>query len=261
MSVRILRPSALLRAQPARCCFFPTTTAPAAFHRAFSDRPETLSAHRTLPYPTLPVYDIITSIESYPDFIPFCTSAHITSFSNPDHFYQRKWPQRAALTIGYGTQINESFVSRVYCVPPIPDKGRAGVGIVEAISGSAKHTLDADAIAHHTVSKEPGNTEDTLAGPLEYLRTRWTVRNYPYKPAPEDGTPAQEGSVQPAPQATQMTDVALTLEYKFSNPLYEIMGKAVAGKIAEKMIEAFVKRVESVLKDDAGVEHKQEKRF
>lgn len=88
------------------------------------------------------------------------------------------------------------------------------------------------------------------------------MKNYPFKPAPEDGTPPQEGKVEPDPQARQMTDVGLSLEYRFSNPLYEMMSKAVAGKIAEKMIEAFVKRVEDVLQNSHHApQHTQARRF
>lgn len=248
MSLRTLRP----RFPPFHLAR--TTPPRPSLNRPLSSTPitntEQISATRTLPYPALTVYDIITDIPSYPSYIPFCTSATITSTSNPDTHYARTWPQKATLTVGYGEQFNETFTSAVYCVPPIPEAGRAGVGIVEAVSGSARQNLKQEQIAHHTLSSADVPSD----GPLSYLKSRWTVREFPFKPAPLDGTPAQEGKVQDGsgPKAEKRTDVHLSLEFTFRNPVYEMMSAAVKGKIAEKMIEAFVKRVENVVKETPG---------
>lgn len=158
----------------------------------------------------------------------------------------------------------------MYCHPPIPERGRAGIGIIEAVSGSARHSLDPETVGHHLNVNGAGTGQDHSAGPLEYLKSTWHIHEFPFKPAPSDGTPPQEGNVQStsgdrstgyekstddksakgqgqsAPDAQKRTDVSLSLEYRFGNPVYEMMGKAMTGKVAEKMIEAFVKRIEKV---------------
>jgi coenzyme Q-binding protein COQ10 len=42
-------------------------------------------------------------------------------------------------------------------------------------------------------------------------------------------------------------DVTLSIQYKFRNPVYDMMSKAVAPKMADKMVEAFEKRVRKLL--------------
>lgn len=75
-------------------------------------------------------------------------------------------------------------------------------------------------------------------GILTQLLTRWTVRDFPYKP------PTEESAGQPAKEHSQ---VSLTIEYQFSNPMYSAMSGAVADKVAGVMIEAFEGRVKAVL--------------
>lgn len=247
MSIRILRPRILphFTIRPLTATTRPPTNSHQ--HRNSSTVPETFTATRTLPYPALTVFETITDISSYPTYIPFCTSASITSTSSPDKHYNRTWPQRATLKIGYGDTINESFTSSVFCVPPIPEKGRAGVGIVEAVSGEAKTSINKEDTEHHSVSSS--EAADT-AGPLAYLRSKWTIREFPYKPAPSDGSNPQMksvengGSEETSPE--KRTDVHLALEFRFGNPVYEYMARGVAGKVAERMVDAFTKRIEEV---------------
>lgn len=124
------------------------------------------------------------------------------------------------------------------------------MGIVEAVSGDAWQNLKEEQIKHHTISDSDVPSE----GPLSHLRSRWTVREFPYKPAPQDGTPAETGKVEVKAEtkAEKRTDVHLSLEFAFRNPVYEMMSAAVKGQIAEKMIEAFVKRIEAVVKERPG---------
>lgn len=196
---------------------------------------------------------MISDIESYPAFIPYCSSATVTSWSAKDAHHARAWPQSATLTIGFpgAGGVQESFASRVFCVPPVPEKGRAGVGIVEAVSGEAESSgLDEGHIKHHdTEGKGAMRAPAGGESPLTYLKTRWTVTHFPFKPAPvlEGGKRIQDGGGAGAPEAEERTDIELTIEYKFANPMYEMMSKAVAGKVADKMIEAFEKRAAELL--------------
>jgi len=243
MSIKLLRPSTLR----------PLTTRLPFTHNHnrtfFTSEPAELTASRTLNFPAIRIFDIIADINSYPKFLPYCQSAKVTSYSAEDAHYKRKWPHQAVLKIGYGDRIQESYTSRVYCVPPVSEAGRAGMGYVEAISGDAKTQLQQDHIEHHVeAQKKPGGESggSVSDSPMEYLRTRWTVRAYPFKPSPEhkEGQKSEDGSM----EATERCDVTLNIQYKFKNPAYDLMSKAVAPKMADTMIEAFEKRVQQLLK-------------
>jgi len=117
------------------------------------------------------------------------------------------------MEIGYG-DLREKFRSQIYCAP-----GRA----VEAIGGSAVTRLAPEDITHHDLTIEESKLkEDTV---LSQLWSRWTVESL----------------------APKKTKVALDIEFQFSNPVYAAMSSAVAGRVADIMIEAFEKRVEKEL--------------
>lgn len=259
-TLRTLRPTltSSLRSNPCQ------TTQIRPFLSAFTDStttnsPQVLTASRILPYPAYPIFSIIADIESYPHFVPLCSSATVTSLSNPDAWYARKWPQEATLQIGMPSRgISETFTSRVTCVPPHNDAtGRAGVGVVEALSGSEVGGVTPrglgyveDEASHHTHAAQTisNNSAEAGSGPMALLRTRWHVREYPYKGPPEDGKPPQEGSVEPArPEAEARTQVSLRIEYKFQNSIYDVLAKAASGSLAERMVEAFEQRVKKLL--------------
>jgi len=111
--------------------------------------------------------------------------------------------------------------------------------IVEAVGGRTATTLKKEDIKHHhEEGDKSGHDVPAEGGILTHLLTRWTVRQFPYKPPPEEsaGCPAKEH-----------TEVSLAIEYQFSNPMYSAMSGAVADKVAGAMIEAFEARVKFVL--------------
>lgn len=69
----------------------------------------TLRATRTLPFPPSPLYEIISSVESYAEFLPFLAASTVTA-RDP----QSGYPSQAFLTVGYGP-FKETFTSRVTC--------------------------------------------------------------------------------------------------------------------------------------------------
>ncbi|KAF3399277.1 Coenzyme Q-binding protein coq10 [Talaromyces pinophilus] len=69
----------------------------------------TLRASRTLPFPPSPLYEIIASVESYSEFLPFLGASTVTA-RDKDTGY----PSQAFLTVGYGP-FTETFTSRVTC--------------------------------------------------------------------------------------------------------------------------------------------------
>jgi coenzyme Q-binding protein COQ10 len=185
--------------------------------RTFISAPlQHISATRILPYPSLPIYNIIASVPSYSTFLPYCLSSKVTRWSRPDARFGKLWPEEALLEIGWGA-VREQFRSRVFCVP-----GQ----IVEAVGGSTQTTLPRDDIRHHTTQQ--GGTAEGDDRIMSHLLTRWSVQ--PEKTGP-----------------TESTKVSLDLEFQFANPLYAAMSSAVVDRVAETMIQAFEEKVRSEL--------------
>lgn len=204
-----------------------------------TSKPQTLNATRTVPYPANAVYAVVSDVASYSKFLPFCRSSDVTATSTPDAQHSKTWPEEASLTIGYNdNMISEKFVSRVYCVPE---------RIVEAVSGSAVTTLDLEDIAHHSPRADGDRAAQETV--LTSLITRWTLRSFPYKPPP--GTQGSEGQRDKTDlEAREQTEVGLEIEYAFANPLYAALSAAAAPKVANYVMEAFEKRVKSVVEGE-----------
>ncbi|KAF1987767.1 hypothetical protein K402DRAFT_445866 [Aulographum hederae CBS 113979] len=209
--------------------------------------PQSLTANRTLPYPSSTVYAIIADVSSYQTFLPYCLSSRVTAWSAPHPETQQSYPSEATLVVGWGN-IKETFTSSIYCVP-----GR----VVEAIGGATKTRLRDDEIAHHKKSSRRLTSPGTASVPekprdagdqsiLTHLSTRWTLRPFPYKPPVpgEDGTPKDR------------TEVMLSLEFQFANPVYAALSQAAAPKVAGMMIEAFEKRIREVIEGSDGAGNK-----
>jgi coenzyme Q-binding protein COQ10 len=165
-------------------------------------------------------------VEKYSAFLPYCKSSVVTKWSQPDS-NGRKWPSEAELVVGWNA-LEETFTSKIYCVPG---------SVVEAVGGRGVTTLRKDLIQHHQDDSSSSN-KAVEEGILTHLLTRWSVRDFPYKPPPEDSG---------GEAAKEHTQVGLTIEYQFSNPMYSAMSGAVADRVAGAMIEAFERRVKAVL--------------
>ncbi|KAF2266370.1 hypothetical protein CC78DRAFT_531763 [Lojkania enalia] len=233
MATKVFRPRLFTPAlrnlqtyQPRRT-FLPN---PFASGNPLSSQPQALTASRTLPYPHLPIYAIISDVNSYASFLPYCQSSTVTKWSAPDATYQRKWPSEGKMVIGWGN-LTESFTSRIFCVP-----GK----IVESVGGQTETDLDRRAIAHHLgtlgTNEHAGSSritggKDAENGLLTHLRSRWTI----------DPLPTRDRA------QSEQTMVTLSLEFAFGNPLYTTLSAGVAPKLADVMIKAFEKRVQSLL--------------
>lgn len=215
------------------------STTPPQHHRTFFNNPfapavQSLTASRTLPYPHTVLYDIISDVSSYHNFLPFCQSSEITKFSKPDADGKR-WPEEGKLVIGFNSDINESFYSRIYCVPG---------EVVEAVSGATETSLSAQRIEHHNPRPAEDQDPSRNATVLTHLMTRWSLKPFPFKPGPTQGSPQENTSPHPArPQ----TEVNLAIDYAFANPMYGVLSAAAAPKVADKMIQAFETRVKAML--------------
>lgn len=249
ISNAVLQSSSRQTLQPCRAAHLANASLRSVGHeqqrRTFLPNPftqnQTLTATRTLPYPSSVIFDIIKDVNAYNQFLPFCQGSEVTKNSNPTED-GKTYPEEAKLVVGFNGDIKEEFYSRIYCVP-----GR----IVEAISGKTTTKLPADSIAHHNARPSADQDPSQDSKVMSQLLTRWTLKPYPYKPPPHDALHkstyrknVEETSDVPG---QQKTEVNLTIEYQFSNPLYSALSQAAAPKVADKMIEAFEKRVRAVV--------------
>lgn len=184
------------------------------FPNPFASEKQTLTASRTLSYPTSVIYDTISDVSSYSTFIPYCQSSEVTKASRPAA-NGKSYPEEAKLTIGFNSDVSEAFWSRIYCQPE---------KVVEAVAGLSESALSPEEVPHHNprplAQQDPTRNEAVLT----QLATTWKL-------TPRNGE----------------TDVSLAIEYQFANPLYGALSAAAAPKVAEKMIEAFENRVKDVV--------------
>ncbi|KAK3048313.1 Coenzyme Q-binding protein coq10, mitochondrial [Extremus antarcticus] len=216
------------------------------FRRTFLTNPlnpagSELVASRTLRYPAKAIYSVISDVASYSHFIPYCQSSVVTKSSSPAE-NGKTYPEEAKLVIGFNEGVSEEFWSRVYC---IPDR------VVEAVSGNAETSLPPEQIEHHSSRPPAGEDRSRNESVLSHLSTKWTLRPYHYKPPPTSAmskeTTHMNHQETSEVDAQEKCEVHLAILYKFANPMYGIMSQAAAPKVAEKMIEAFERRVQAVV--------------
>ena len=94
-------------------------------------------------------------------------------------------------------------------------------------------------LAHH---KDTLGAEAKANNIFQSIRTRWTVKPFHYKP-PSGHAQTDKAEL----PAREQTEVCLTLDFQFSNPIYAALSKPVAPKIASIMVEAFEVRARKLL--------------
>ncbi|KAK6354299.1 hypothetical protein TWF730_008710 [Orbilia blumenaviensis] len=104
------------------------------------------TATRTLAHPPSKLFTLISDINSYSSFVPFCLSSTVTSVSPPPESY----PTTADLRVGWGG-FDETFTSRVKC---------------EKFTGKEGGLVEADA---------------TQNGIFEVLKATWVINNHDNK--------------------------------------------------------------------------------
>ncbi|MCJ1468180.1 hypothetical protein MMC07_006808 [Pseudocyphellaria aurata] len=223
-----------------------------------STTPQTLTATRTLPYPAAPLYALIADITAYPSFVPYCTAGNIVAVSAPDPLLGELWPRIADLSVGWGPY-DERFRSRVYCLPNT---------VIESVAGEARcsippkelpHYYNEDEIESGVAAREKANSyegrdDEVLARStadgintsiFTSLLSRWTLREFPFKPPPPDGSPPHEGFA--SEPSEPQTEVSLVIEVQFANPAFAALSQAAMPKVAGIVVEAFEKRAKEVL--------------
>jgi coenzyme Q-binding protein COQ10 len=189
---------------------------------------QSLTATRILPYKSSSLYTIIADVDSYSSFLPYCVDSKITKWSEPDTNGTR-WPSEADLKVGWGGY-EETFTSRLFCVPG---------SVVEALSGEAISESSKSDVSHHSATFDAPAIPNDI---FKSLSTRWTVKPFLYKPA--TGQPETDKTQHPS---RDQTEVHLTINFQFANPIYAALSKAVAPKVASVIIEAFEERVRRLL--------------
>ncbi|KAH6689531.1 polyketide cyclase/dehydrase and lipid transporter [Plectosphaerella plurivora] len=171
--------------------------------------PQTLTATRILPYSSTHLYTLVSDVDAYSKFVPYCSQSRVTRWADPDPSRPDapRSPIQADLRVGWGG-FEETFTSRLRCVP-----GES----VEALSGA--DALDASATREQV--------KDAGGAVFKSLVTKWQIR--------------------PVDSASNQTRVDLVIRFQFANPLYAAVSAAVSEKVAGVMIEAFEKRARSIL--------------
>ena len=190
--------------------------------------PQSLTATRILPYKSTSLYAIIADVDSYSSFLPYCQGSRVISWSSPTSD-GKKYPSAAELKVGWGGY-EEVFTSKLFCIPG---------SVVEALSGEAVTSLPKGDLEHHAANFDTPAAANKI---FQSLSTRWTVKPFHYKPP--TGRPQTDNAVE---EARDQTEVHLSLEFQFANPVYAALSKAVAPKVAEIMVEAFEIRARFLL--------------
>lgn len=183
---------------------------------------------------------LIADIPSYPQFIPYLSSSRITTHSAPDPSTKTRWPRTADLKIGYGPY-EEVFQSAVYCVP---------YTVLEAVAGDAEPTIPKRDLPHYYEDGAGGEKSAGNKSIFTSLLTRWSFREFPFKPPPPDGKNPQEAEAS-KPSAPR-TEVNLVVEVRFASAMYSMLSQAAAPKVAGLMIDAFEGRARELLGEGGG---------
>jgi len=199
---------------------------PASPRRNFITLPgteaQTLKASRVLPYKPSSIYSLIADVDNYSTFVPYCVESKVIKWSAPDGS-GKCWPSEADLKVGWGGY-EETFTSRLFCVSS---------ETVEALSGEASTTLPLSNLSHYSATLGSSNPRNST-NIFKSLSTRWDVIPLNSKPGN-----AYHQTDQTKTPAEYRTEVHLTIEFQFSNPIYAALSKAAAPRVAGIMIEAF----------------------
>ena len=181
------------------------------------------------------MYTLIADVDSYAAFLPFCTASRVTRWTLPDRA-GRRWPTRADLTVGWGP-VTESYTSRLYCVP-----GR----IVEAVSGDADTAIPEETLREHGLGPRGAHAGDAgreraAVGVFDSLMTRWALQPVVVPTGAGARGPGLVGG-----DGKGVTEVTLSIRFRFSNPAYGLAVGRIADDLVETMAEAFEKRAREI---------------
>ncbi|KAK6529095.1 hypothetical protein TWF694_004313 [Orbilia ellipsospora] len=209
-----------LQLQQIRTFLLPTTSPSQRF-----------SATRKIAYPPSKLFTLISDVNSYSSFVPFCISSTVTERTPPPD----SLPIKADLRVGWGG-FDETFTSRVRCEKHDGySDSNNGITARGRQSGSGRRQggmVEADA------------TENSI---FKVLRATWVI-NAATTTTPTITTGQSSGGSGNAVEGEDReSKVDLEIEYQFANPIYAALSEAVMPTVAGKIIEAFEERAEKVL--------------
>ena len=132
--------------------------------------------------------------------------------------------------------------------------------MIEAVAGDAEPTIPRSQLPHYYEDPEHSHEPEKSAGNeriFTSLSTRWSLKEFPFKPPPPDGGNPQEKSA--SESSKPRTEINLAIEVRFASAVYSALSQAAAPKVAGMMIEAFEKRAGEVLGGGQGPVSKAEK--
>ena len=121
------------------------------------------------------------------------------------------------------------------------------------MAGDAVPTIPRAELPHYYEDPEYKEGAEKSAGNksiFSSLLTRWSFREFPFKPPPPDGKTPQEGNA--SSPSSPRTEVNLVLEVRFASAVYSALSQAAAPKVAGIMIDAFERRARDLLGEGTG---------
>ncbi|KAJ3788441.1 dehydrase and lipid transport-domain-containing protein [Lentinula aff. detonsa] len=82
---------------------------------SFDNTPQAFRESKVFPYKKEELFDVVSNVSSYPQFVPFCTGSRILNNTSPRKGME-PYTLDVELTVGF-LSFNESYISKVTCVP------------------------------------------------------------------------------------------------------------------------------------------------
>ncbi|EPS98783.1 hypothetical protein FOMPIDRAFT_1125749 [Fomitopsis schrenkii] len=169
---------------------------------------QTYNERKILPYQPSQLYNVVTDVDSYPEFLPFCASARV--LSRVPASADKPLTMQAEMSVGF-LSLKESYISDVICRP------NQSVEVTAASSTPLFRTLK-------TVWQfQPANSPHPSSG-------------FPLSGPSSVGTSQETGG------DNGPTLVTLDLAFSFANPVHAAVSSAFFGQVSRVMVKAFEER-------------------
>jgi len=189
---------------------FPNLGSPLPFGNGDGGQPNVFHDRKILPYSQRQLYGVVSDVDSYGHFLPFCKRSRVLTprvYNHPTN--KDAYTVDAELAIGFGP-VEESYISKVTCVP---------FESVEAVSQSRlfKNLTMVWSFQYASrTSPHPSNQPVPAASPSLGSATN----------TPDDGP----------------TLLNVDLSYSFSNALHATLAGKVFDGVSKEIVEAFERR-------------------
>ncbi|GBE79846.1 dehydrase and lipid transport-domain-containing protein [Sparassis latifolia] len=184
--------------------------------RGSNEEPQRYNERKILPYTPSQLYDVVSDVNSYPHFLPFCTSTRILSRSPaaPSTLSASSHSQsmEVELTVGF-LSFKETYNSRVTCRPNES---------VEVVASTSTPLFNALNTMWRFQPASPQSPHLSGRRPLSTLLPS----------SPQTAEVAENGP----------TLVTLDLAFSFASPVHAAVSAAFFGQVSKMMVQAFERR-------------------